>query len=218
MVCMTRFATPSPVEQKNHTIWAEWKTDIVFDRYKNSPLSLIGRDGSSAWLPYTSSVDVKGSHHTGPTVLRYSTKTPSLQCDDDDVGLAVLICRADIWRTRNNALLAAPLTHGCDKPPPPPHPTFHVVSVLCIGLCVTHTETFHRPEISVSKAQCCVPWRNNNNTYLFYSAIPRWASSPHLFTYMHIIYTYISSSFLIRWELYGPNYLKCYTMILSLAR
>ena len=123
MVCMTRFATPSPVEQKNHTIWAEWKTDIVFDRYKNSPLSLIGRDGSSAWLPYTSSVDVKGSHHTGPTVLRYSTKTPSLQCDDDDVGLAVLICRADIWRTRNNALLAAPLTHGCGKPPlpPPPH-------------------------------------------------------------------------------------------------
>jgi len=76
---------------------------LFLDRYKNSPLSLIGRDGSSAWLPYTSSVDVKGSHHTGPTVLRYSTKTPSLQCDDDDVGLAVLICRADIWRTRNNA-------------------------------------------------------------------------------------------------------------------
>ena len=87
-----------------------------------------------------------------------------------------------------------PLWHmGVTSPPPPP--TFYVVSVLCIGLCITHTETFHRPEISVSKTQCCVPWRNNNNTYLFYSAIPRWASSPYLFTYMHIIYTYISSFF-----------------------
>ena len=28
-----------------------------------------------------------------------------------------------------------------------------------------------------------------NNTYIFYSAIPRWASSTRLFTYMYIIYT-----------------------------
>ena len=30
---------------------------------------------------------------------------------------------------------------------------------------------------------------NNNNTYIFYSAIPCWASSTHLFMYMYIIYT-----------------------------
>ena len=29
----------------------------------------------------------------------------------------------------------------------------------------------------------------NNNTYIFYSSIPRWASSVCLLTYMYIIYT-----------------------------
>ena len=50
---------------------------------ENSPLNLTGRDGRFAWLPYTSSVDLKGSHpschHTDPTVIHYSTKTLSLQ-------------------------------------------------------------------------------------------------------------------------------------------
>ena len=35
----------------------------------------------------------------------------------------------------------------------------------------------------------CLVNNNNNNTYIFYRAIPRWASSVCLFTYMHLIYT-----------------------------
>ena len=68
--------------RKSHTL-SRMGIRYSFWPIENSPLNLTGRDGRFAWLPYTSSVDVKGSHPschpTGPTVLRYSTKTLSLQ-------------------------------------------------------------------------------------------------------------------------------------------
>ena len=68
--------------RKSHTL-SRMGIRYRFWPIENSPLNLTGRDGRFAWLPYTSSVDVKGSHpschHTDPTVLHYSTKTLSLQ-------------------------------------------------------------------------------------------------------------------------------------------
>ena len=82
-VCMTGFATPILSEQKKSHNLSRIGIRYRFWRIENSPLNLTGRDGRFGWLPYTSSVDVKGRHpschHTGPTVLHYSTKTLSLQ-------------------------------------------------------------------------------------------------------------------------------------------
>jgi len=51
-------------------------------------------------------------------------------------------------------------------------PCFHSAAVFC-------SDSMEDQNIRVN---------NNNNTYIFYSAIPRWASSTRLFTYMYIIY------------------------------